>query len=88
MFCKGIAPRYGTVKTTEYCVHNEDIDGRNNCTSDVECLKNGRKLCDVDPGCLGIAWYEPKLQQPLKLCGSTKMKAKNDGWRTMMKEGI
>ena len=66
---------------------NEDIDIRNGCASDEECLKHGRTLCDTDPNCYGIAWLKTLLTQPLKICRSRKMEIKTDGWRTMMKQG-
>ena len=79
---------YDSAKTTEWCSEGKDIGGRNNCSSDKECLENGRKLCDGNPGCFGIAWYEHRLAQPLKMCSSTKMSPKTDGWRTLMKSRV
>ena len=72
----------------EWCSDNQEIDGRNGCSSDEECLKIGRKKCDTDPNCYGIAWYENYLEQKLRICTSRTMKAKTDGWRTMMKQGM
>ena len=66
------------------------MEGRNKCDTDEECLENGRKFCDADPGCFGIGWYSNSkeswwLNQRLKMCTSTKMAYKTDGWRTFMK---
>ena len=72
----------------EWCVDNEDIDGRNGCASDEECMNIGRSICDPDPNCFGIAWYPKLVTQPLKICKSTVMGPKTDGWRTMMKQGV
>ena len=60
---------------------------RKACASDEDCLNNGKTICDTDPNCYGIAWYTNQLAQPLKICRSTRMVAKTDGWRTMMKQG-
>ena len=78
--------RYNVVSATEWCANNENIDGRNNCASDEECFKIGRTICDADPNCYGISWYENLLTQPLKLCISTLMAPKTGGWRTIMKK--
>ena len=72
----------------QWCVYNDDVEGRNGCASDEECLKNGRNICDTDPNCFGIAWYKNYVHQKLKICRSNKMGRKTDGWRTMMKQGI
>ena len=78
---------YGKASQVEWCADIETVNVRNDCASDDECLKNGRTICDTDPNCYGIAWYTNRLAQPLKICRSTKMVAKTDGWRTMMKQG-
>ena len=79
---------YGVASAVEWCVDNEDVDGRNGCTSDADCLKNGRNICDTDPSCFGIAWYKHDVLQKMRICRSNKMGPKTDGWRTMMKQGI
>ena len=83
-----IAPNgYEAITTTEICTVPEDVDGRNDCASDEECFDIGSKLCDPDPSCFGIAWFENLLSQPLKLCRSIEMNTQA-GWHTVMKEGI
>ena len=79
---------YSLPYSKEWCADNEEIDGRNGCATDKECLNIARKKCDVDPDCTGIAWYENRLEQPLRICKSNEMARKTDGWRTMMKQGI
>ena len=79
---------YDAAKTNEWCVESEDVGGRNDCSSDADCLEMGRKMCDADPGCFGIAWYEYLLEQPLKLCRSREMEPKGDGWHSIMKTGM
>lgn len=79
---------YDVAKTTQWCIESEDVGGQNNCSSDADCLEMGRKMCDVDPECFGIAWYQHRLEQPLKLCKSKEMGPKGDGWHTIMKKGI
>ena len=79
---------YDAATEVEWCVDNKDIDGRNGCASDEECLNNGRGICDADPNCFGITWYKRNTYQSLKICKSTVMGPKTDGWRTMMKPGI
>ena len=79
---------YSAASAVEWCVNNEDLDKRNGCNSDEECLKNGREICDTDSNCFGIAWNTNNLGQQLKICRSTTMEPKADGWRTMMKQGI
>ena len=69
----------------EWCKDHEDVDVRNGCDSDESCLKAGRPICDADPLCFGVAWHQPIPGQPLKICRSTVMAVKTDGWRTMMK---
>ena len=68
-----------------WCKLNMDVEGRNGCMSDKQCLDNARVLCDNDPGCYGVSWYPGKLDQKIKLCLSRDMEPKHDGWRTMMK---
>ena len=75
---------YGDAKTTEWCVNSEDVEGRDDCDSDDDCLENGRKLCDKDHKCFGLAWDKNNVKQRLKLCRSNKMGPKTDGWRTML----
>ena len=79
---------YDAANAGEWCVDNEAKDGRNGCASDEECLKNGRNVCDTDPNCFGISWYKRYAKQKLRICRSTVMGPKTDGWRTMMKQGI
>ena len=79
---------YGAANAVEWCVDNEDLDGRNSCASDEECLHNGRVLCDPDPNCFGIAWYTIIADQSLKKCKSKTMGPERGGWHTMMKQGI
>ena len=79
---------YEAAIADEWCVDNEVIEGRNGCTSDKECLKNGRSVCDTDSNCFGISWYTHFAKQRLRICRSTVMETKTDGWRTMMKQGM
>ena len=79
---------YGAASAVEWCVDNENVEGRNGCESDEECLQNGRNICDTDPNCFGIAWYTNLVNQQLKICRSKAMGPKTDGWRTMTKLGI
>ena len=85
-FCPGYVG-YDDATAAELCVDNEDVDIRKGCLSDDECLTNGKTICDTDPKCFGIAWYQPRMAQRLKICRSTRMKPKYDGWRTLMKQG-
>ena len=74
-----------------WCSDNSDLRGireYNKCNSDEECLEAARKYCDSDLGCFGIAWYAPNMEVGLKLCRSNEMSDKNDGWHTIMKEGM
>ena len=77
--------KYDDALTTTWCSNHKDVGGRLECNSDTECLHNARYKCDKDPGCYGVAWYQPIRNQPLKLCMSRDMAPKTDGWRTMMK---
>ena len=79
---------YEAASAVEWCVDNEDVEGRNGCKSDEECLQNGRNICDTDPNCFGIAWDSKLVNQPLKICKSKVMGPKTDGWRTLIKKGI
>jgi len=79
---------YTVADTRQICEYSEDVDGRNGCNSDETCLATGRAICDPDPLCFGIAWYQPLLSQGLKVCRSVSMRPKHDGWHTMMKTGI
>ena len=78
---------YGPAYTHQWCKDAGTIDARNGCTSDVTCLNNARKFCDGNPQCYGVGWYEKNKIQKIRICRSTKMIPKNDGWRTMMKTG-
>ena len=77
---------YEVANAAQWCNDNAKLNGRNGCMSDEACLANGRALCDPDPECFGVAWYQTNMQVNLKLCRSTSMVAKTDGWRTMMKK--
>ena len=78
---------YNVVSAAEICAKADIIDGiRNKCSSDEECFKIGKPLCDADPNCFGIAWYETGLYKHLKFCRSTLMKPASVGWRTIMKK--
>jgi hypothetical protein len=79
---------YSAASAVEWCIDNEDLDARNGCTSDKECLQHGRNSCDTDLYCFGIAWNTNNTK--LKICRSTTMgpMAMDPGWRTMMKQGI
>ena len=79
---------YDAATEVEWCVDNENIGGRNGCASNEECLNNGRIICDADPNCFGIAWYNRNANQPLKICKSAVMGPKTNGWRTMMQQGF
>jgi len=71
--------------TTMWCKLNKDVEGRNGCMDDKQCLDNARGQCDKDPHCYGVSWYQNLVGQRIKLCLSRDMAPKNDGWRTMMK---
>ena len=77
--------KYEEAVATIWCKDNKDVEGRNGCMSDDQCLGNARALCDVDPNCYGVSWYQNWIEPKLKLCLSRKMEPKTDGWRTMMK---
>ena len=53
----------------------------------VNKIQDSRKSCDGNPQCFGVSWYEKNKKQKIRICRSTKMVPKNDGWRTMMKTG-
>ena len=88
MFVHVVNVEYGSASADEWCVEGEATDVRNGCKSDVECLKNGRTVCDTDPDCFGIAWYTKLDTQRMRICRSKSMVDKNDGWRTIMKKGV
>ena len=71
--------------TLQWCKDNKDIDGREGCMSDAECLQNARGQCDTDSNCFGVSWLSANQGQRLKICRSKEMVSKPDGWRTMMK---
>ena len=77
--------KYEEAVATIWCKDNKDVVGRNGCMSDDQCLDNARALCDVDPNCYGVSWYQNWIEPKLKLCLSRAMEPKTDGWRTMMK---
>ena len=77
--------QYDEAVATMWCKDNQGVGGRNGCMSDDQCLGNARALCDEDPNCYGVTWYENRKEQKLKLCLSREMETKTDGWRTMMK---
>ena len=82
-----IIVNYVGPKTKEWCPSNKDVEGsRKECNTDQQCVENVRDLCDKDPGCYGISWNEKKTYQDLKLCRSKDMVAKQDGWRTWIKQ--
>ena len=70
------------------CTLTEEVDGRNDCASNEKCFEIGSKLCDPDPNCFGIAWFENILSQPLKLCRSIELHPNTDGCHSVMKECI
>lgn len=72
------------VLTHTLCKANKDVEGRNGCNSYVDCFPIAKKICDEDYYCKGIAWYENRIEQPLKICLTTTTSA-NAGWNTMMK---
>ena len=76
---------YDESLTTKWCKLNKDVEGRNGCMDDKQCLDNARGQCDKDPDCYGVSWYPNKIGQKIKLCLSRDMAPKRDGWRTMMK---
>ena len=67
------------------CVDNEDVDARNGCASDDECLESGSEICDKDPDCFGVAWNKNRLEQPLKICRSRLLVDDPNGGRTILK---
>ena len=77
---------YQPVDEDEWCKDNTIIDGRNECLSDANCLRNARKACDGVLTCFGITWDSRRLEEPLRICTSPKMAIKPDGWRTIMKD--
>ena len=79
--------KYEAPNTAMWCPKNKDINGRNGCMSDYDCLENARGECDKNPDCYGVSWYQNDNNQPLKLCLSGDLEPKDDGWRTMMKLG-
>jgi len=83
--CWAMTVGYKGATELKWCADNEDVAIRNGCTSDKDCLNNGRTICDRDPDCHGIAWYRNSLNVGMKICRSTRMATKTDGWRTMMK---
>ena len=76
---------YDDPLTTKWCKHNKDVDGRNGCNDDYQCLLNARDLCDNDPYCHGVSWYPNDIQKKLKICLTRELEPKNDGWHTRMK---
>ena len=82
---------YLPTKPHELCSVTEDVDGRNGCNSDEECLENARAFCDSDPACFGFSWFrEPnRVAQRLKKCKGRSTSSKWDGydkeWRTILK---
>ena len=68
-----------------WCKLNKDIEGRNGCMSDKQCLDNARGQCDKNPDCYGVSWYPKIMDQELKRCLSRDIEPKSDGWHTMMK---
>ena len=87
LFCIGRIS-YDEANLLEWCADHKDIDERNGCASDEKCLSIGRTKCDKDPLCFGVAWYENRIEQPLKICKSNVMKRQPGAWRTMMKQGM
>ena len=77
--------KYGKVQSNVICKDNKDVEGRNYCMSDEECIKSVRIQCDNDPNCFGVSWFPHRRTQPLKLCLSNELVRKSDGWRTAMK---
>ena len=78
---------YDQVQTLNWCKDNVDIAGlRKSCNSDMDCLKNGKAMCDEDVDCFGITWNSNHKDIPLKLCKSPQMEPilKKGGWRTIM----
>ena len=78
---------YTHADTNTLCKNGKDINGRNGCKTDLNCLENAKKSCNEDRECVGIAWNErkDKEEQPLQLCHSRDSET-NYGWRTMWRE--
>ena len=76
---------YDDPLTTKWCKKHKDIEGRNDCMDDKQCLENARRECDKNPDCFGVMWYSHLKRQPLQICLSRELEPKTDGWRTMLK---
>ena len=76
---------YDDPLTTKWCKRNKDIDGRNGCNDDYQCLLVAQDVCDNDPYCHGISWNANDITKKLKICLSRELEPKNDGWHTRMK---
>lgn len=76
--------KYDTALTRSQCKSYKSVSGRNGCMTDNDCLDNARNLCDNDPACFGVSWYQRNNRQELKLCLSAETRSRY-GWRTLMK---
>ena len=76
---------YDDPLTTKWCKDSKDIDGRNRCESDQQCLENARGQCDNSPYCFGVMWNRRVITQKLRICLSRELDPKTDGWHTMLK---
>ena len=76
---------YDDPLTTKWCKRNKDIDGRNGCNDDYQCLLIAKDVCDNDPYCHGVMWNANDITKKLKICLSRELEPKNDGWHTRMK---
>ena len=76
---------YSHAHGSTLCKNSRPIGGRNECKTDLDCLENARKKCDEDSSCHGIAWFQFRKEQPLKICNSRETQTKS-GWRTMWKK--
>lgn len=76
--------------TGQLCSDSVNIDNpdlRYGCSSDEDCLQNGREYCERNVDCYGIAWNKDDVDQPLKACSSFDLEA-NSKWDTEKKIGI
>ena len=67
------------------CSDNEEIDVRDGCNTDMDCLFNAQEICDQNNTCFGIAWQENELEQKMIVCLSAKMAETNEKWHSLMK---
>ena len=85
--------KYDGIQTKFWCkdaIHMEGRifdggDGMKTCNNDYECEYRARFKCDNEIKCFGFSWHEHNKLQELRMCTSSEMEPKTDGWRTSMK---